>query len=198
MLDSFSIEGLMIYEMVQSELTWPASTVSRTIGAGGDFDIYRPNRIGDGTYFKDSNNISYDVDVVRKREVYDNICDKTVQSSYPEILFYNTSYPLGILYVYPVPNQSLTLHLNQWNPLQVFETLTEVHQMPPGYKRMLAYNLAVELEAEVGLPCPVSAQRIAASSKRKVKSNNNLPIYSSTETAYVINGRGKSDIVAGK
>lgn len=198
MLDSFSIERLMVYEVRQETLTWPASTSSRTIGSGADFDTHRPDRIENGTYFQDSNSIAYPVDIIRNRAVYDNIYDKTVTSSYPELMFYNPSSTWGSLYVYPVPDQSLTLYLNTWQPLQIFDTLTEAHILPTGYRRMIPYNLAVELEAETGLPVPASAARIAAQSKANVKRQNNLPIFSQTESAYVLHGRGRSDIVAGK
>lgn len=198
MLDSFSIDRLFIYEVRQDSLTWPANTTSRTIGDGGDFDIHRPVRVENGTYFQDSNSIAYPVDIVRNREVYDRIEDKTVKSSYPEILFYEPSVTWATMYVYPVPNQELTLYINQWQPLQVFDTLTEAHVLPPGYRRMLAYNLAKELEAETGLPLIPSALMIANESRAKVKRSNNLPTLSQTETAYVLNGRGRSDIVAGR
>lgn len=198
MLDSFSIERLMIYQVRQESLTWPANTVSQTIGSGGDFDTHRPDRIEDGTYFEDANNIAYEVKVIRNREVYDRIYDKTVTSSYPELLFYDTSVTLGTLYVYPIPASSLTLKLNSWQPLTVFDSLAEVHNLPPGYRRMLAYNLARELEPETGLVLSQTALRIAAQSKGIVKRQNNLPILSATETSYVLHGRGRSDIVAGK
>jgi hypothetical protein len=198
MLDSFSIDRTLIYEVRQEALTWPASTTSRTIGSGGDFDTHRPDRIEAGTYFKDSNNISYPVDVIRNREVYDSISDKTVTSSYPDLLFYEPSTTLATIYVYPVPNQALTLYLNTWQPLTVFDSLSEVHYLPSGYRRMLAYNLAKELEAEVGLPLPPGAREIANQSLRMVKRNNNLPIFSQTESAYVLNGGTRPDIVAGK
>lgn len=198
MLDSHSIMRNAIYEINQTTFTWPSGTTTRTIGSGGDFDTLRPNRIEDGTYFQDSNNIAYPVDIIRNREVYDGIYDKTVTSSYPEMLMYDTSYPLGTLYAWPVPDQSLTLYLNQWNPLQVFETLTETLALPPGYRRMIVFNLAVELEAETGLPCPKKAVGIAASSLRAVKRNNNIPILSNTDVFYVLQWNGKADIVAGR
>jgi len=198
MLDSFSIERLMIYQVRQESLTWPANTTSRTIGSGGDFDTHRPDRIETGTYFQDSNNIAYGVKVVRNREVYDNIYDKTVTSSYPNMLFYDSSVTLATMYVYPVPNQELTLKLNSWQPLTVFDSLAEVHNLPPGYRRMLQYNLAKELEAESGLVLSMGAHRIANQSKAIVKRHNDLPLLSTTETAYALHGRGRSDIVAGK
>lgn len=198
MLDSFSINRLNIYEVRQETLTWTANTASMTIGNGADLNTHRPDRIESGTYFQDANAIAYPVDIVRNREVYDGVFDKTVTSSYPEILFYEPSSTWGTLYVYPVPTASLTLYLNSWQPLQIFDTLTEALILPSGYRRMIAFNLAKELQAETGLSMPVHALQIANDSKAAVKRNNNLPVMSVTETAYVLHGRGRSDIVAGK
>ena len=113
-------------------------------------------------------------------------------------MFYDPSVTLATIYVYPTPNQQLTLKLNSWQPLTVFDSLTEVHNLPPGYRRMLQFNLARELEPESELILPASAHRTASESKAIVKRHNNLPTYSTTETAYVLHGRGRSDIVAGK
>jgi len=198
MLSLFSIEKLMIYEIAQTAHTWPSATASRTIGASGDFNTRRPDRIENGSYFKDSAGISYPVEIVQNREVYDRIEDKTVQAAYPEILMYDPSYPLGTLYVYPVPNQALTFYINQWNPLQIFETATEQVALPPGYRVMIENNLAIHLESETGLVCPPRAAQIAATSKAAIKRQNNKPIISETETAYVLHGRGRSDIYTGQ
>lgn len=198
MLDSFSIERLMIYQVRQESFTWPASTTSRTIGSSGDFDTHRPDRIETGTYFQDANNISYPVALPRNRAVYDNISDKTITSSYPEMLFYDPSVTLGTLYVYPVPNQSLTLKLNSWQPLTVFDSLVEVHNLPPGYRRMLTYNLAKELESEAGVPLSMGALKIANDSRKVIKRHNHTPICSTTESTYVLSGGRNADIVAGK
>lgn len=198
MLDAFSVDRLLIYHIKQEPLTWTTNTASMTIGPDGDLDTDRPVRVEAGTYFQDANAIAYPVDITRNREVYDNIYDKTVQSSYPELLYYDTSAQLGTLYAYPVPNQALTLHLNTWQPLQTTSLLSTTLVLPPGYRRMIEFNLAKELEAEAGLPLPPGALRIANESKRSLKRFNNLPILSQTETAYVLHGRGRSDIVVGK
>ena len=198
MLDSLSIDRLMIYQMEQETFTWPASTVSRTIGVGGNFDTDRPDRIGEGTFFRDSDEIDYPVDVIRNRSTYDSITDKTVTSTYPEMLFYDPGVGIATLYTYPVSTQSLTLHINSWQSLQEFLTLTQAYNFPKGYKRMLAYNLAVELEAEVGLPLSPRAAKIAVTSKASVKRNNSLPIFSATETFFVMRSNRKTDIYAGR
>lgn len=196
LLDSFSTERLMIYQIRQESLTWPADTASRTIGPSGDLATHRPDRIEQGTHVQDSNGVDYPVKVVN-RETYDAVWDKAVKSSYPEMLFYDKSVSEGTIHLYPVPDQSLTLKLNSWQPLTVFDTLTEALVLPPGYRRMLCYNLAVELEAETGLPVPPSAVAIARSSRSAVKRNNHAPLYSSTETVHVTSGRSRFNISRG-
>jgi len=91
----------------------------------------------------------------------------------------------------------MTLYLNQTQPLQVFDTLTEAVTLPQGYKRMLEYNLAIDLESIVGLPLSPKAERIAGQSKASVKRANHLPIFSTTDTFHVLNGGQKGDIYAG-
>ncbi len=77
-------------------------------------------------------------------------------------------------------------------------TLTEVLSLPPGYRRYIPYNLALELEAEIGLPIPPEARKIAREAKRAIKRLNSLPIVSTTENYYVLRGGRRSDIVAGR
>lgn len=196
LLDSFSIEKLMIYQIRQESLTWPSSTASRTIGPSGDFATHRPDRIEVGTHVTDSNGVDYPVRIVT-RETYDAVWDKSVTSSYPEMLFYDRSVSEGTIHLYPVPDQSLTLKLNTWQPLTVFDTLTEALVLPAGYRRMLCYNLAVELEAETGLPVPPSAVAIARSSRAAVKRNNHIQMYSATEPAYLTPGGSRFNINRG-
>lgn len=198
MLDLFSIQRLMVYVIRQEALTWTANTVSMTIGDGADLDTNRPMRVENGTYFKDANNIAYPVDITRNREIYDRIEDKTTTSSYPELLYYDPTVTWGTIYLYPVPDQSLTMYLNSWEPLQYFDTLSEAITLPPGYRTMIEYNLAMYLEAETGLVLPEQARQIAHTSKKAVKNVNNLPILGQTETSYVLHGRGRSDIEAGQ
>ena len=197
MLDGFSTEGLMIYQVIQETYTWPAATTTRTIGSGADFNTNRPEKIEEGTFFRDSSNIDYPPKIAHNRSTYDAIVDKTVTSTYPELIFYDPSITWGTIYVYPVPAAALTLHLNAWRQLQVFDTLTEALSLPRGYARMIKYNLAVELESIVGLPLAPKAHRIAQQSKTSIKRINNKPIHSGTETYYIVGRDRKVDIVAG-
>src|SRR3990167_2508153 len=72
MLDSWQIDRLLVYQIVQVSNTWPAATTSRTIGSGGNFTQQRPVRI-DSAFVVDSNSQWYSVEVLRSREEYDAI-----------------------------------------------------------------------------------------------------------------------------
>jgi len=198
MLDLFSVEPLMIYVLRQEALSWTINTASMTIGSGADLDTNRPVKIEKGTYFKDASGYDYPVDIIRSREAYDGNIDKTVASSYPELLYYQPTVTWGTIYLYPVPNQALTLYLNSWEPLQYFDTLSEAISLPPGYRTMIEYNLAVFLEAETGLVLPPGARMIADNAKSAIKRHNNSPIYSKTDCDAVLNSYGSNDIEAGE
>lgn len=121
MLDAWQIERLMVYQVVQTSHTWPAVTTSRTIGSGGNFAVQRPVRI-ESASVRDSSNQDYDITVLQDRKEYDSIAVKSTGSTLPEYLFYDPAYPLGVIYLYPVPSAQLTLKLNTWQTLQSFST----------------------------------------------------------------------------
>ena len=197
MLDSLSIDRKYVYHIVQNSHTWPSSTTSRTIGSSGDFNTTRPERIEDGTFFRDSSNNDYQVIVTDDRKVYDQITVKGSTSTYPQILFYDKVYPLGILYVYPVPSSSLTLKLNSWQVLQNFASLTTDLALPKGYQWMIEHNLAVALESVFQLQAPQSVVREAERSLARIGRVNSIIPFSQTELAAVILGGGNPDIYAG-
>lgn len=198
MLDYWANNKLLVYQIVQSSYTWPASTTSRTIGSGGNFSATRPIRIEEGTIFRDSDNADHPVFVVRERSIYDGIVSKSDQAPFPDILFYDPAYPLGVLYVYPVPSQQLTLLLNSWQTLQSFSALTTDLALPPGYRWLIEHNLAVHLEALFNIGVPDSVVVEANKSMATMERVNNIPVYGATDAAAALTGVGhKSNIFSG-
>ena len=64
MLDSWSIERLSVYTTQDQEFTWPANTISRTLGPTGNFVGLRPVQLDDSTYFDDpTTGISYGIKI---------------------------------------------------------------------------------------------------------------------------------------
>lgn len=172
MLESWSIERLAVYATQDQVFTWPASTISRTIGPTGDFVGSRPILLDDATYFRDpSTNVSYNILQINQ-EQYDGISVKTVTSTYPQVIWVNTGFPNTTLTVYPVPSRSLEWHIVSVVELAQPATLATTLSFPPGYKRAFRYNLACEIAPEFGVEPSPQVMRIAMASKRNLKRIN--------------------------
>lgn len=169
MLESWSIDRLMVYHILQENFTWASGQASRTIGTGGNFNTTRPTKIVSG--FTRVNNEDHPFRVV-ERQYYDAVIDKTVQSNYPEIIYYDATMSTGVIYAYPVPNASISVYLNSWKQLQQFSDLTTDLALPPGYRRAIEYNFAVEFAPEFGMEVSDRVERIANASKAAIKRIN--------------------------
>ena len=171
MLDGWAVERLSVYQISQLSNTWPAATVSRTIGATGNFTNTRPVKV-DSAFFLDSASNKYPLIILYSREQYDGFVTPSTASTYPEYLFYDPSYPNGTIYLYPVPSGAVTLKLNVWQTLQSFAGLATDLALPPGYQRAIEFNLAVEWAHEFGREVPRAVAAIAVQSKAAIKSIN--------------------------
>ena len=173
MLDSWSTERLAVYSTQDQIFTWPANTISRTLGPSGDFAGNRPIQLDDSSFFRDaSTGISYGIKIINQQQ-YNGIAVKTVTSTYPQVMWINMDYPNIDMYVYPVPTRALEWHFVSVVELAQAVSLFTVLSFPPGYMRAFRYNLACELAPEFGVEPSPTVQRIAMTSKRNLKRINN-------------------------
>lgn len=184
MLDSWSIPGLYIYTLRQDVLTWAAATVSRTIGASGNFSVTRPTRIEDST-FATVSSVDYGLEILRSRDAYSSFATKTTSGSIPQFLYYEPIHPLGILYVYPVPAASWTLNLHSQEQMDSFTTLDTSFAYPPGYREAIEYSLALRLAPEFGVAVPPEVSQIEMRSRLAVQRLNKKHVYAQVETGLI-------------
>ena len=187
MIDSWNTERLAVFSTIDQVFNWPPSTRIRTLGPTGDFVGQRPVQLDDATYFRDaSTNVSYGIKMINQ-EQYNNIAVKTVTSTYPQVLWYNATYPDIEIYVYPVPSRVLEFHFVSVEKLTEPATLQTVLAFPPGYLRAFRYNLACELAPEYGVEPSPQVRRIAMYSKRDLKRINNPDDVMSMPSALMVN-----------
>ena len=173
MIESWNTERLSVFSTIDQVFNWPPSTRVRTLGPTGDFVGQRPIELDDSTYFRDaSTNVSYGIQMINQQQ-YNNIAVKTVTSTYPQILWYNATYPDIEIYLYPVPSRVLEFHFVSVQPLTEPAALDTSLAFPPGYLRAFRYNLACELAPEYGVEPSPQVKRIAMYSKRDIKRINN-------------------------
>ncbi len=173
MIDSWSAERLSVYTTQDQTFTWPANTVSRTLGPSGNFVGNRPVQLDDSTYFLDATTgISYGIKIINQQQ-YNGIAVKTVTSTYPQVIWLNPDVPDMEMFIYPVPTRALEWHFVSVTEITQPATLGTTLVLPPGYLRAMQYGLAVELASEFGVAPPQNVARIAMASKRVIKRINN-------------------------
>jgi len=173
MIDSWSTERLSVYNTQDQVFTWPADTITRTLGPTGDFVGNRPVLIDDSTYFRDpTTNVSFGVKLINQQQ-YNGIAVKTVTSTYPQVMWVNMTFPNITMTIYPRPTRALEWHFVSVQELTQPANLATNIYLPPGYLRALKYNLASEMAAEFGVEPSPTVQRIAMAAKRNIKRINN-------------------------
>ena len=173
MIESWNTERLAVFSTQDQVFSWPASTISRTLGPTGNFVGNRPILVDDSTYFKDpTTGVSYGLKLINQQQ-YNGIALKTVTSTYPQVMWVNMTFPNIDMYIYPVPTRVLEFHFVSVQELTQPAVLATPILFPPGYFRCFRYNLACELAPEFGVEPSRQVSRIAMTSKRNLKRINN-------------------------
>lgn len=196
MMESWSIESLMVYQVLTETFSLVAGTSSYTIGSGGTFNTVRPTKIV-GALIRNSQNADSGVDILGA-DAYRRIVIKTSNgNSYPSNLYYDyaDAAGLGTIYLYPQPQAGLTLVLDSWKQLQTFGAISTTVVLPMGYERAIIYNLAIELAGGYIEPSP-TVVKIARESKGNIK-RLNTPDMSMTLNPGIITRYRRSNIFAG-
>ncbi len=188
MLDSWRTESLAVYALRDETLSLTGAA-SYTIGTGGDLNTTRPVKI-ESAYERVSDT-DYPVKIASAIAWY-GLAAKSTTSDVAEWLYYEPSYPLGTLYLYPKATTGV-LHLVTWVPLTAFAAADSV-ALPPGYQDAITYHLALRLAPEYGRPVTPELAALARAAKDNVQRVNFRPPLMSTG---IEEGR-KADIWSGE
>jgi len=165
MLASWTTDSLMV-----TGRTWESFSItgaaSYTIGTGGTLNTVRPTAIK--AAFIRSGDIDYWMNPVTD-EQYESITFKNFNSPFPDYFSYDNGYPLGKIRLYPKLSPSAELHLLNEKPLTEFASINTSVDLPPGWKRAIRYNLAVEIAGEYGVEPPALVVKIAGDSLGSVQ-----------------------------
>jgi hypothetical protein len=178
MMDSWSNERLTCYANLQQSVTLIVNQYQYTIGPGGDINGTRPLDIlvSPGTcYVQDSNGNRYNLDVIQQPEWNQIGNINAVTANFPNTLFYDPQFPLGIINIYPIPNISWTLFFISRLQLADLSDLEASLSLPPGYEKAIVDNLTLELIPYFkgdGFQVPPLWMKQAGESKGNVKRTN--------------------------
>lgn len=156
MLGQWQRKRWLVYHLVDYAKTGTGA-LYYTVGPGGDFNINpRPDKI-ESAFFRQlvqsqPNQIDYPLSIIESREDYNRIALKQLQS-FPEYYFYDSGFPLGKVYPWPLIQSDLySLHITVKETLNQFTTLIEDINLPLEYMAALKFNLAIRLRQGYQLP----------------------------------------------
>lgn len=188
MLASWSAEGSLVFAETRETFNL-GSTISYTIGSGGDFDTTRPVFIKSA--YTTRSGIDYPINQIDVN-AYDRIPIKDLAGGgEPEYLYYDAAYPLATIYLYPRPTGG-TITLTSVKQLTQFTSLNTIFNFPPEYEEALVYNLAIRLAPEYEREPARQVVKIARASKKTIEGQNernNKPL----ADASVPDGNGGQD-----
>src|ERR1035437_3693574 len=130
---------------------------SYTVGAGQPCSTPRPDRLEDGCFLRQvatgtTQQIDYPLQLLPSHEDYNRIRLKTM-GTWPSIMFYDSNWPTGTVFAWPVPAANLyELHILVKHQLTAFTSLTQAINLPPEYEAALSYNLQVRLRVAYRMP----------------------------------------------
>lgn len=191
MLDSWSIDGLMMFAENEISHTLTTNVGSYTIGPSGQtITAARPQKIV-SCFVRDGAN-DYPVKVIDKQQ-YDAIPDKTTQGAYPEYIYLDDSFANGTIKLWPYPGGAYTLKMTVQTVLSSLATAGTTFTMPPGYQRCVQKNLAIEIAPMFEKEPSGALIRAAVESKALVKKlNTKIPVMQTG-----LGGGRRADIYAG-
>lgn len=188
MLDSWRTSSLAVYSLRDEVLTLTGAA-SYTIGTGGALNTTRPVKITSA--YERIGTTDYPVKIASAAAWYE-LAAKSTTSDVAEWMYYESSYPLGTLYLWPQPTTGV-LHLVTWVPLTSYAAANDV-ALPPGYQDAITYNLAVRIAPEYGRPVTPELAAIARDAlSRLERVNFRTPVMSTG-----LEGGRRSDIRSGE
>lgn len=202
--DSLGVERLGMYAVLRTAKTLTSGTASYTIGTGGDINIARPMWIADAKLVVDTAATyptEIDLDVLDDGS-YAAWPSKTLQNTQSMAVYFDHAWTLGLGRIYPLPIPSVsTTQLVLYTPSESIAQVTSlatVVTFPPGTRRMLRKNLAIELAPSYP-GCAVSQLLIeqAKESKAAWKRANVRPMLRRCDDALLSGSNGRWNINTG-
>ena len=192
MLNSMSADGINLFYRVSESFAMTSGTASYTIGSSATFDTTRPNVIEQAFIRVDG----YDYIVTpRPMDEYWGISDKTTQGR-PYLLYYNTTYPNGTIYLYYVPDSSDDLYIVSQKPLTTYSDEDTSVSIPAEYEDTLITRLAMQIAPRYGISVSSELALNAKTAYNNMKARNFANDMKPVEL-YITGGGGAYDVEAG-
>ena len=202
MIDAWSTETLLIpvvgtvsKQLLQGVAEYTIGIYPTTPIPENHIETSRPERII-SALIRDEYETDYPQEIMYAK-TYNNISRKTNESR-PSRIYVRQGWPLNTILFESVPYANETLHFEVIQPLsEILPTvsLTEAINLPPGYRRTIIYNLAMDLADEWGKQPSNMIAVSAVEGKKWLKRNNYRSLVLGMDRALVTPRRAKGTYI---
>jgi hypothetical protein len=177
MIAQWRVKRWMVWHLVDVSVV-STGAQSYSVGPGGDINVsVRPDKI-ESAYFRmlpgasGTQAVDYPLQILFSMEDYARITLKQLVS-FSQCIFYDSAWPLGRIYPWPIPQASLyEVHILLKDVLAQFTSLTSTYNFPPEYQAALHYNLVVRTRAAYRLPPDPVYDGLAKDAMETIRSAN--------------------------
>lgn len=196
-LEDLSIDNLAVYTPVDQVFALVPGTASYSIGPTGTWVGFRPS-------FVDQVRVTYqtiDYEVAYLDNLHFNQIQYKSQTGVLPLWFnFDSDVPNGSISLWPVPTTAMPIYITSNKQLTQIALLSTTIVLPPGYKRMLRYNLAKDLQDTFGKQMSPVALKIADTSLGDIRRANVVPARADFDPALTgvnSNGSRLANLIAG-
>lgn len=177
MLDSWSNNGLTIHASVREKFSLTANDGIYTLGSAANFNTTRPLKF-DAVTIEDQSvsplTESAPLRILNSDE-WAAIAVKDQTADKPSCVYFEGTYPLETVNLWPVPTVANKVVFYSRKPLTTLTSANTSFSLPPGYLEAITYNLAKRFAPEFGKTLQPEQFDIAAKSLADIKRTNKRP-----------------------
>lgn len=176
MISSWAVEQLTVPYSTVETFTTVVGQGTMTIGESGSPDIntVRPIDIQDSMYASDGSGTDFRIFKMSKLQ-YNDISSKGADAR-PQKFAYEPVYPNGVIYFDNEPEAAETVTIDAIKQITEFAKLTTSFNLPPEYKKILTFNLAIDIAPTIGNLLNQIVILQAVQGKKKLKALNVQPV----------------------
>lgn len=194
-IDFLKTDGFLVFENAIIPVNLIPGQQTYSIGLTGEFNVARPNAINFAKLV--IGDTEYDVEIIDQAQ-WAQIDSKALASNIPCKIYYNESYPLGQINIWPVPSSAYELRLYVPKPVDRFTSLDTVISLPPGYERLLTLGTASEIAPTYGAELTPKQESDLIKTKAGITRMNTKPQLMTCDPTGASASCGRFDINTGR
>jgi hypothetical protein len=176
MIDGWKRKRWLVYHLI--DLSTPCDgSLFYTLGSGQTFDVPRTDQI-DAAFARQVNPAAqpnqpdFPLRIIKSYEDYSRITLKQLHAGPAYALFYDSGYPVGKVYAWPLMSNQYDLHIIIKGDLANVGNLTDDIVFPPEYNEAIYYNSLQRARIAFQLPSDPDVNRLAKTSLQTLRGAN--------------------------